>query len=54
MTPAPRPVAGAHHDVRVYFRLGAVECNVADEGENLHLLGQRDALVILLLPVEVA
>src|SRR5690348_14521583 len=47
-------VAAADHDVAVHLRLLAVERDDAEQREHLDLLGQRNALVLARLAVEVA
>src|SRR5690348_8199219 len=53
--PAARgTVLAAEHDVGVHARLVALEGEVAEEREHLDLLAHLDAVVVLVLPVEIA
>lgn len=47
-------VGATHHDVRVHRWLSLVDHNVANERQDFHLLYDRDPLVLLGRPVEVA
>jgi hypothetical protein len=54
MPPVRGAVRFADDHVRVQLRLAVVQRDVADQGEHLDLLLDRDARIVLLLPVEVA
>ena len=54
MAAASVAVTSAEHDVRVQLRFAILHRDVADQRQNLHLLAHCDALVVLLLTVDVS
>ena len=54
MAPVGRPICFADNHVRMHLGLALVEGNIAHQRQDYDLLGERDAFVILLFPIEIA